>query len=80
MVDTRISSGNPFLRAAGELKATGKISRPEKPAEVRPTRSPRATLNFIPDEDSLLAMIDSALQALSRGLRWDRGAILNLLV
>jgi hypothetical protein len=80
MNDSRISSGNPFLRASQELKATGKIIRPAAQEATSSSKSPRARLNFIPDEDSLLGMIDRALQALSRGLHWDRGSILNLLV
>lgn len=75
-----IPSGNPFIRASQELQATGKITRPAPAKNVEPARSPRARLNFIPDEDSLMAMVGRALQALSQGMRWDRGSILNLLV
>jgi hypothetical protein len=78
MNDNRISSGNPFLHAAQQLQTTGKTQRAEKSAA--PARSPRARLNFIPDDDSLLALIAEALHSLSRGRYWDRGAILNIVV
>lgn len=82
MNDSRIGS-NPFLRAADSLNKTGRIERTaiveesEKPV-IR--RGPRALLNYLPSDSELGRMIDNALTALSKGLRWDRGAILNLLV
>lgn len=42
--------------------------------------SSRAHLNFIPSSDSLHTLINSAMEALRRGVYWDRGTILNLLV
>jgi hypothetical protein len=81
MANDLIKLNNPFLQAAAQLKRSGKIDRSEL-IDVTPVarRSTRARLNFIPDSDTLAAMIDRGLEALSRGLRWDRGAILNLLV
>lgn len=84
MNDSRIGS-NPFLRAAEDIRATGKVERrtieSARAAEKTPARrGPRALLNYLPDDSELARMIDGALTALSKGLRWDRGAIVNLLV
>ena len=43
-------------------------------------RSPRARVNFIPDMEQLKAMIDDALTALSRGVYWDRGSIIDIVL
>jgi hypothetical protein len=75
------TSNNPFLRAADQLREKGKIDRKAILEETPiPTRSSRARLNFIPDGDTLMGMIDRAVSALSKGRIFDRGAILNLLV
>lgn len=84
MNESRIGS-NPFLRAAEELRTTGRVERKviESPSGAeRPVtrRGPRALLNYIPNDSELSRMIDGALSALSKGLRWDRGSILNVLV
>lgn len=82
MNNTRIGS-NPFLRAADSLSKTGRIERAAIVEESeRPIvrRGPRALLNYLPNDSELVRMIDNALTALSKGIRWDRGAILNLLV
>lgn len=79
MVESRIS-GNPFIATAQGARPAKRSREAEASQSAEPRYSPRARLNAIPDDDTLLSMIDRALQALSRGLRWDRGAILNLLV
>jgi hypothetical protein len=81
MNEPKIQSTNPFLRVA----ETGKVERRAAVASVPASkpitrRGPRALLNYLPSDSELAKMIDGALTALSRGLRWDRGAILNLLV
>lgn len=38
-----------------------------------------AHLNYIPEPESLMTMIRSAVSALKRGMVWDRGSILNIL-
>jgi len=78
--DLITTSGNPFLRAADQLRAKGAIDRKAILQEAPPIRSVRARLNFIPDSDLLHAMIDRALQALGKGRYLDRGSILNLVV
>lgn len=40
----------------------------------------RARLNRIPSPDELSHLIDKALNALSRGVFWDRGSIINILL
>ena len=40
----------------------------------------RSELNHIPSPESLSTMIRSGIAALKRGIAWDRGTILNLLV
>lgn len=40
----------------------------------------RARLNFLPNDSMLSEMVDQALMALSRGVRWARGSIVNLIV
>lgn len=78
MIESRIGSNNPFIQNAERIrKRDPKLSGTEAaqaPAGIR------ARLNFIPDEKTLLGMIDRALNALSMGRYWDRGSILNLLV
>lgn len=79
MADIQIStSNNPFLRAAEELRLTGRIER--KTEITTSKRVGRAILNYFPEEAELSALIDRALTALSRGVYWDRGSILNVLV
>lgn len=40
----------------------------------------RMEVNFIPAPESLATLISSAVAALRRGIYWDRGTILNLVV
>lgn len=40
----------------------------------------RASLNFIPSPDELSRLIDRALTALSQGVYWDRGSIVNIVL
>ena len=60
-----------------------------KPAERRTQQSSseipaaprqRAHVNFIPAPESLRTVIASAVESLRRGVFWERGSILNLLV
>ena len=43
-------------------------------------RRGRAALNFIPSPEQLQLMISRALEALARGVYWDRGSILNIVL
>lgn len=40
----------------------------------------RSDVNHIPSPDSLATLIYSAIEAVRRGVYWDRGTIVNLLV
>ena len=70
--------GNPFVAAADRVRKKEDVSTAVQ--AVRTRNTPRAILNFIPDHDTLSGMIDRALEGLSRGVRWARGSILNLLI
>ena len=81
-------SNIPLMRAADKVRERRKVERAaaaqaaDTPMLVQPTTSAqiRARLNVMPDDASLHDMIGKALTALSRGVRWARGSILNLLV
>ena len=70
----RINVGQPTIT---NKPKRCKASEPEK-REAR--RSPRAIRNFIPSTEEILARIDDALIALSRGIYWDRGAIIDIVL
>lgn len=86
MSNAPISNNNPLLRAAERVRAAREAERTEKPAEAtalepqRTSAQVRARLNHIPDDEALGGLISNALAAISRGVRWARGSILNLLV
>jgi hypothetical protein len=65
-------TGNPFVARAKGVEVT--------PRKAPPRKGPKAAMNFFPSDSELSHMIDRALEALSKGIFWDRGAILNLLV
>ena len=85
MADNLIKQ-NPLARAAERVRAQREAERTEKPQEATPLNPPRTTssirarLNFMPDEETLSNLIGNAVAALSRGVRWARGSIVNLLV
>lgn len=83
MANEIIPPNSPFTRAVERARAARRVERPDEADRTEETfsrSSPRARLNFIPDDSMLGAMIDRALGAISRGVVWTRGAILNLLV
>ena len=85
MADDLIS-GNSVLRAAARVraeraKAAQSVAEPiTLNAPTKTSSQVRARLNFIPDNATLHGLIDQALSALSRGVRWARGSIINLIV
>jgi len=85
MANDSISSNN-LLRAAERVRAkreaerTGGVAEAAALLPVKTITQHRARLNVIPDSESLQGLIENALTALSRGVRWARGSILNLLV
>lgn len=82
MANEIIPPNTPFTRAVERARAKRRAEGHDEVATTEPVArtSPRARLNFIPDDSMLADMIDRALSAMSRGARWTRGAILNLLV
>lgn len=60
-------------------RTQGKAERSEATDKARHYKR-RAALNFIPSPHELQAMIDRALTALSRGVYWDRGSIINIVL
>jgi len=59
----------------------GKTTRDRREPESVPVAVPkRAHENFIPSPEALRTLITGAVEALRRGIRWDRGTILNLSV
>lgn len=83
MANEIIPPSTPFTRAverARAAKRAGNVGATEETEAPVQRSSPRARLNFIPDDSMLADMIDRALSAMSRGAKWTRGAILNLLV
>lgn len=40
---------------------------------------PRPRLNFVPSQDAIDALITKAVTALSKGIYWDRGSIINII-
>ena len=82
MVDT---SNNPIRPRPGSVTITPPRTRTRetKPAEEnRREHMPPKLRGFTsePKPDVLDALIERALKALQRGIFWDRGSILNLLV
>lgn len=69
---TRVSSGGTGRPAqrGGERASSG----------VQTPAPKRATTNFVPAPEALDGLIERAMSALRRGIAWDRGSILNLLV
>ncbi len=76
MANEILPPNTPFTRAVQQVQAK---RRTDEGDGVR-RASPRARLNFIPDDSLLAEMIDRALDAMSKGARWARGAILNIIV
>lgn len=78
---------NSVFRAAERIRAKREAERTQAATPeatlltpVTTTTQVRARLNFIPDDSMLGGMIQQALTALSRGVRWARGSIINLVV
>lgn len=49
--------------------------------DLRKFASPaKAHLNYIPSPDALRSLVERALEALSNGVYWQRGSIINLVL
>ncbi len=73
------TKGNPFIERAEQIRSKSGVNI-VVPVEPKNRNTPKARLNFIPDDSMLAELVNGALSALSRGVRWARGSILNLLV
>lgn len=81
MANEIIPPNTPFTRAVERVRATRATQGTSAAEEMElPRTSPRARLNYFPDDSTLGSMVDRALAALSRGIVWARGAIVNLVV
>ena len=78
MANDILPPSNPFARAIARAQAQRGVSATTE--VMPPLKSPRARLNVFPDDAALASLIDRALSALSRGVVWARGAIVNVVV
>jgi hypothetical protein len=67
-----IQSGNTGKSTAGRRESTSDNERIIVPS--------KADVNNIPAPESLQTMIRSALDSIRKGVFWDRGTILNLVI
>lgn len=86
MTETKIG-GNSLARAAERVRKQREAERVGATGEATPitpvkgtTTQMRAKLNVEPNNDTIRSLVDQALTALSRGIRWARGSIINLIV
>lgn len=89
MADDLLPPSDRFARAVARVQAkrvAEGLQPISPPAGATPTtaptmgRSPKARLNIFPDDSMLSDMVSKALSALSKGIVWARGAIINLVV
>lgn len=66
--------GSGTSKSGRKTTQEGSVERGEF---VTPTR---ANLNFVPPMEELETLLERAVSALRKGISWDRGTILNLLV
>ncbi len=64
----------PATRKSGDKPTTRNYERHEL---IPPPKPPR---NFIPTQDAIEALLERALAALAKGMIWDRGSIINLVL
>lgn len=67
-------------KRAAERKEKLLNAEPIIPTVTTTTTQIRARLNVEPDDSALAALVNQALTALARGVRWARGSIINLIV
>lgn len=61
-------------RKSGDKPTTRQFERHEL---IPPPKPPR---NFIPTQEMIEVLLERALAALARGMIWDRGSIINLVL
>jgi hypothetical protein len=67
-------AARPAARKTADKSGTRKFERHEL---FPPPRPPR---NFIPSPEEIEALLERAIAALARGMYWDRGSIINLVL
>jgi hypothetical protein len=69
------------INTAGSATRTGVDRRRSQTGGESNIPTPkRAHVNIVPSPESLSTMIRGAVAALRKGVRWDRGTMVNLLV
>ncbi len=77
------SLSNNLLRSLSNGAIRPAVNTPrskDQASEQDSRRSPRAALNLIPSPDMLTSLIAQARQALAKGIFWDRGSIINIVL
>lgn len=78
---SRIPSSNLTISTGvGRLPDAKRRARQENEDLGKYAPPHRAQYNYIPSPDVLKNMIDRALEALAKGVYWDRGSIINLVL
>jgi len=73
-LSARPASPKAGARRSGDKPASRSFERHEL---IPPPKPPR---NFIPSDEVISGLIERALAALLRGMIWDRGSIINLVL
>lgn len=68
----------PTRKAVASKSSDRQNARSFEREELLPP--PRPNRNFIPTPDAMQELIDRALAALARGMYWDRGSIVNIVL
>ena len=79
MVDFIPTGIGGFAPRPAARKSTDKFgSRKYERHELFPP--PRPPRNFIPSQEEIEALLERAIAALAKGMYWDRGSIINLVL
>jgi hypothetical protein len=65
---------------AGKLQPALPVRAKEQSDDQSLRRGRRAILNLLPDYDTLNSLIAQAREALTKGIFWDRGSIINIIL
>lgn len=78
--DTLINALATALRPVPTPAAAARSSVSSTSRDQDYRRGRRAILNLIPDNETLMDLIRQARAALERGIFWDRGSIIDLIL
>jgi len=73
-----IPTGLGTILTPPDTRVRRPVDRRSQREELRPP--PRPLTNFIPTTEAIQMLIERALTALSEGIYWDRGSIINLVL